>query len=150
MSKLNTYKDDFFILLESGFIAVNQADEDSAVKLFKAAEKLDPKNELPIIGLGYLHFHKLELRQACEIFEKVLKKNPENEMAKTFLGICLTMSPNAVQEGEDLLEEMHNSSDDLIKGLSHTAIDFVEKFIKKDPTPVEVQKKKKTKKKNKS
>ena len=59
---LNKFKDDFFLFLEAGFIAVNQADEDAAVKLFKAAQLLDPQQSLPQIGFGYLHLHKLELK----------------------------------------------------------------------------------------
>jgi hypothetical protein len=147
MSDLQHFKDDYILFLESGFIAVNQADEDSAVKLFKASQLLDEKSILPKVGLGYLHLHKLELRQACQMFEDVLKKDPNNEMAKTFLGLCLSMSPNAVDKGEELLKETKQSSDSLVQGLSKTALDFVDKFIKKEPSPVEGKTAKKTHKK---
>lgn len=142
MADLHKFKEDFILFLESGFIAVNQADEDSAVKLFKAAQLLDEHSTLPKVGLGYLHLHKLELRQACQLFEDVIKKEPTNEMAKTFLGLCLTMSPNAVDKGEELLHQMQSSDDKLIQGLSKTALDFVDTFIKKEPTPVEGKDKK--------
>ena len=146
MAHLEKFTDDFFLFLELGFISVNQADEDSAVKLFKAAELLNPKSTLPRVGQGYLHLHKLELRQASEFFEKVLQEEPQNEMAKTFLGLCLTMSPNAVLQGEKILEEMTHSSDKLIKNLSYTALDFVDQFVKKAPTPVQAPSKKTTRK----
>ncbi|HSW72009.1 MAG TPA: hypothetical protein VLG44_01190 [Chlamydiales bacterium] len=142
MTDITKFKDDFVLFLEAGFIAVNQADEDSAVKLFKAAQLLDPQNTLPKVGLGYLHLHKLELRQAVQLFEDVLKKEPNNEMASTFLGLCLTMSPNAVDRGEEILKEMKKSPDKLIKNLSKTALDFVDKFIKKDAGPAEIKPKK--------
>ncbi len=147
MSKLETFKEDFILLLESGFIAVNLADEDSALKLFKAAEILNPDSTLPKVGMGYMHLHKLELKEACKLFEKVLKKEPNNEMAKTFLGLCLTLSPNAVSEGEKILEETTKSSDNLVKNLSHTALEFVERFVKKAPTPVQAPTKKTAKRK---
>ncbi len=147
MGHLQRFKEDFILLLESGFIAVNQADEDSAVKLFKASQLLDPHNILSKIGLGYLHLHKLELRQACQLFEDVLKKEPDNEMAKTFLGLCLSLSPDAVDKGESLLHQTEKSSDSLIQGLSKTALDFVDKFIKTEPTPVEGKDKRVPKKK---
>jgi tetratricopeptide (TPR) repeat protein len=105
MSKLDQFKEDFVLLLEAGFIAVNQADEDSAIKLFKAAEQLQPKNILPTIGLGYLHLHKLELTSAIKMFKQALKIEPNNEMAKTFLGIAMTFSSSQLAEGEKLLAE---------------------------------------------
>lgn len=142
MERLEKYKKDFILFLEAGFIAINQADEDSAIKLFKAAEILDPKNTLIKIGQGYLHLHKLELKQAIDVFEGVLKKEPGNEMAKTFLGIALSWTPTDTMKGEKLLTETTKSKDDPIKKLSMTALDFVEKFIKKEPSPVEVKKKK--------
>jgi len=70
---ISNYKEHFITFLEAGFIAVNQADEDSAWKLFKAAELCNPKSQLPKIGFGYLHLHKLELKQAVETFDEVLK-----------------------------------------------------------------------------
>jgi hypothetical protein len=46
MIKLEKNKKDFILFLEAGFIAVNQADELSALNLFSAAEVLEPKNPL--------------------------------------------------------------------------------------------------------
>ncbi len=129
------YKEDFILLAEAGFIAVNQADEDAALKLFKAAELLDSSNVLPKVGMGYLHLHKLELKQAVKNFEDVLHKDPHNDMAKAFLGLCLSMMPNSVDKGEKILEQSLKSKDPLIKNMADSAIDFVEKFIKKSPGP---------------
>lgn len=136
MANWKKYKEDFILMLEAGFIAVNQADEDAAVKLFRAAELLDPENVLPRVGRGYLHLHKLELKQACKAFEDVLHKEPKNEMAKAFLGLCTGMMPNQADKGEKILEQTTKSKDPGIKQLAHTAIDFIEKFVKKAPGPV--------------
>lgn len=129
------FKDDFYVLLEAGFIAVNQADEDAAVKLFKAAEMLDPKNILPTVGFGYLHLHKLELSQAIKRFEEALQKEPGNDMAKSLLGICMSLSPEMMAQGEKILAQTMKSKDPSIKELSNTALDFVEKFVKKPSGP---------------
>lgn len=129
------YKEDFLLMLETGFIAVNQADEDSALKLFRAAEILNPENVLPKVGFGYLHLHKLELTQAVRAFNEVLEKEPKNEMAKAFLGICMSLSPQQLEKGEKVLEETMKSKDPMIKKLSHTAFDFVDKFVKTTPGP---------------
>ena len=132
---LKHFKEDWLLFTESGFIATNQADEDSAQKLFKAGELLSPESALPRIGIGYLHLHKLELKQAVKAFEQVLEKEPQNEMAKAFLGLCLGMMPNMADKGEKILGETTKSKDPEIRQLSETAIDFVERFIKKSPGP---------------
>jgi tetratricopeptide (TPR) repeat protein len=135
MTTWKKYKEDFTLMLEAGFIAVNQADEDAALKLFRAAELLNPENPMAKVGFGYLHLHKLELKQAVKAFEEVLEIEPDNEMAKAFLGLCMSMMPNSVDKGEKILEQTLKSKDPMIKRLAGTAIDFVEKFVKKTPGP---------------
>jgi len=142
MSILNEYKEDFLLLVEAGFIAINQTDEDAAVKLFKAAEAIDKTNSLIPIGMGYLALHKLELKKAIEAFEAVLEKEPKNDMAKAFLGIAISMTPKNMQKGEKMLEETLKSDDKEVKKLANIALDFIDKFVKKEPTPVEGKKKK--------
>ena len=137
MTQWKHYKEDYVLFLEAGFIAVNQADEDAALKLFRAAEMLQPTNTLPKVGFGYLHLHKLELKQAVHLFEEVLHVEPHNEMAKAFLGICMGMMPNQVAKGEKILEQTAKSKDPMIQRLSNTAIDFVDRFVKKTPGPAE-------------
>ncbi len=140
MKKLDKYKQDFLMLLESAFIAINQLDEDSANKLLKAAEVLDHKNPLIKIGKGYLHLHKLELDRAQKYFEEVLKEDPKNEMAKTFLGITLSMTINDMPKGENMLEDSMKSDDKGIKKLAGIALDFIDRFVRKEPSPVEGKK----------
>ncbi len=132
---IKKHKEDFILLAEAGFIAVNQADEDAALKLFKAAEMLDPKNILPKVGFGYLHLHKLELKQAIKRFDEVLDVDPGNEMAKAFKGLSMSMMPNSIDKGEKILEQSLKSKDPAIKKLADSAIDFVERFVKKTPGP---------------
>lgn len=138
---LEKYKDDFVLFLEAGFIAVNQMDEPSASCLFAVAELLKPKdNILPEVGRGYLNLHLLNLKKAAQSFEKVLKTEPDNVMAKTFLGITLSWMPKEVIKGEKILKEAEKSADKTSKKLSHTALEFNKKFIKKKPSPAELQK----------
>jgi len=141
MSILDEYKNDFLLFVEAGFIAINQTDEDSTIKLFNAAEVIDKTNPLIKIGFGYLALHKLELKKAIKAFEEVLKKDPKNDMAKAFLGIAVSMTPKNMVKGEKLLEETLKSDDKEVKKLATIALDFVDKFIKKEPTPVEGKKK---------
>lgn len=133
MEDFSKYNEDFFLFLEAGFIAINQADEGSAVKLFKTCELLQPENTLPTIALGYMHIHKLELKEAEEIFKKVLEKEPDNEIAQTFLGIALSFSPKTLGEGSTLLKGSAKSATDHdVKKAAKSSLDFVERFIKQD------------------
>lgn len=140
MTQLQKYKDHFVLLAEAGFIAINQADEDAAIKLFKASELLNPANTLPKIGLGYLHLCKLELKQAAALFEGILAKDPANEMAKAFLGLTLSLNPTELSRGEKVLEESASSAKDpMVKELAKNSLDFVERFVKKAPSPAQNQ-----------
>jgi len=150
MAQLQKYKDDFVLLLESGFIAASQTDEDAASKLFKAAQTLQPENVMPKVGFGYIHLLKLELTQACKKFEEVLKSDPHNEMARAMLGLSTSLTVKEADKGEKILQEaLKNTNDPSVKNMASTAIEFVEKFVKKQPTPVQGQPKTQKKKKGK-
>ncbi|MFY7842767.1 MAG: tetratricopeptide repeat protein [Rhabdochlamydiaceae bacterium] len=132
MFDLQPYKQNYIHFVEAGFIAINQGDEEAAHKLFSAATLLNPENTLPKIGFGYFHLCKLEIKSACQYFEEVLAKEPENEMAKTFLGLSLSFSASKSQEGEDKLKKaLDEVKDPQVKSLTKSALSFVEKFIKK-------------------
>ena len=147
MAQLQKYKDDFVLLLESGFIAASKTDEDAAVKLFRAAQTLQPENVMPKVGFGYIHLLKLELNQACKKFEEVLRIEPHNEMARAMLGLSTSLTVKDAEKGEKILQEaMKNTKDPSIKNMASTSIDFVEKFVKKQPTPVQGQPKTQKKK----
>lgn len=150
MNSLQSFKDDFILLLESGFIAVNQMDEKSALNLFKASEILEENNIMPQVGIGYLYFHKLEIKKAIAAFKSALEIEPNNEMAKTLLGICYSLMPSNIHDSENILEETKKSKNPYVKKLSNTTLDFIDDFVKKEPSPVEVQKKKKNNKKKKT
>lgn len=137
---LQKYKDDFILLAEAGFIAINQGDEDAAIKLFKASETLNPDNLLPKIGFGYMHLCKLELKQAAKIFEDILHQDSHNEIAKALLGLSLSLNPAEVSKGEKVLEEAcAKAKDPMVKDLAKNSLEFVEKFVKKSPSPVQGQ-----------
>ncbi len=132
MADLQAFKKDFILFAEAGFIAVNQSDEDAAIKLFKAAELLDQINLLPKIGMGYLHLCKLELDQAEKAFADALTINPQDELAKTLHGLVLSLSPKKEKGGEkELKESIEKNKDPLNKQLAETSLKFVNRFVKK-------------------
>lgn len=141
MADLKNYMDHFVVFLEAGFVAVNYADADSAQKLFRAAELLNPKAALPKVGIGYLHLHRLEVKQAADTFKAVIDIDPKNDMARAFLGLCMSMTPDQVAEGEKILKTtVKETSDEQVKNLATDALKFIDEHIKKPPSPADIQK----------
>jgi hypothetical protein len=133
---IKEFKDDFALLIEAGFVAVKQLDEISAVRIFNAAQVLQPQSSAPMIGLGYIALNKLEIKKATEIFEDVTGKEPENWLAKTFLGICYLMTKPKRKKGEKMIQEaMEKTSDPTVKNLGEISLEWAEKDLHKEKAP---------------
>lgn len=135
-SVLDDFKEDFALLIESGFIAVKQLDEICSRRLFEAAAVLDPESSIPKIGLGWIALNKLEVKEATKIFLEIVKKEPENELAQTFLGIAYMLNKDKRQEGEQLIQDaMERTEDDTIKNLCSISLEWCDKDLKKLKSP---------------
>jgi cytochrome c-type biogenesis protein CcmH/NrfG len=135
---LEKYAEDCTLFVELGFIAATQMDGDSALTLFRAATALNPNNLLPKIGVGYVHLLKLEIKQACKIFEEALKQDPSNEMALALLGLSTVFTVKEAGRGEKMLQDvLAKTTEPTVKTMATTALDFVDKHIKKEPTPAQ-------------
>lgn len=133
---LQTFKDDFALLIEAGFVAVKQSDEMSATRIFHAAQVISPESVAPQIGLGYIALNKLEIKQATKIFEDVVKADPENALAQTFLGICFLLTKPKRKKGEKMIQECIEKSDDpTIKNLGKISLEWAEKDLNKEKAP---------------
>lgn len=149
--KIKEFAQDVPLLVEAGFIAVKQIDEDSARKCFFAAMTIDPELSLPVVGIGMIHLMKLDLDEATEMFNVVLQKEPENEMAKTMLGIVnlYRVNKEGLKKGKELIEEAMDKSDDPeLQQLGKYSHDLYKeiKHKMKDLHPLETNKKIPTKK----
>ena len=111
------FRDDFPLLIETGFIAVKQLDEVSATRIFHGAQAVSPFNTAPQIGLGYIALNKLDLKLAIQIFE-------------TVLGICFLLSKGKRGKGEKLIREaMEKTTDPTVKNLGAVALEWAEKDL---------------------
>ena len=90
---------------------------------------------MPKIGYGMIHLHKMELQKAAKYFQEILEAEPENETAKTFLGLVYSLNTDNRAKSRDLLNETSASEDPFIKKLSSTALEFVDKHTNKTETP---------------
>lgn len=134
--KLEELKEDFSLLIESGFVAVKQLDEISATRIFNAAQVISPFNTAPQIGLGYIALNKLEVKQATKTFEAVLEREPDNLLAQTFLGICFLLTKPQRKKGERLIKEVsEKTSDAAIKNLCSISLEWAEKDLNKEKAP---------------
>lgn len=134
--KIEELKEDFSLFIESGFVAVKQLDGFSASSIFIAAQMISPNNTAPQVGLGYIALNKLELKEATNIFEKVMEKEPDNHLAQTFLGICYLLQKQKRKKGEKLINEsIEKSPDPTIKNLGKISLDWAEKDLKKSKAP---------------
>lgn len=132
--KFKQYAQDVPLLVEAGFIAIKQVDEDSAKKCFYAAMIANPEESLSVVGLGIVHLFKLELDQAKELFNAVLQKEPNNDMAKTMLGIAnlYTITDEGLKEGKELIHEaMHSTDDAELKQLGKYSQELMKEIKKK-------------------
>jgi len=134
---MESFKDDFSLLIEGGFIAVKQMDEASASRIFQAAQIISPESTAPKIGLGYIALNKLDLKEAAKIFQEVIDKEPENHLAQVFYGISFLFSEDKRKKGERLIREaMEKTTDPTVKNLGETALVWAEKDLKKGALPV--------------
>ena len=134
--KLDDFLDDFSTLIEAGFIAVKQLDETSATRIFKAAQVLNPMSTAPQVGLGYIALNKLEVKEATKIFEEVNNKEPDNMLAQTFLGMCYLLTKPKRTQGEKLIKQaIENSDDETVQSLGKTSLEWAEKDLKKEKAP---------------
>lgn len=133
---LKGFKEDFALLIESGFVAVKQLDEISATRIFHAAQTISPGHTAPQIGLGFIALNKLEIKEATRIFEAVVEKEPENYLAQTFLGMCFLLTKTKRKKGEKLIEEVMDLTDDeTIVNLCKISLEWAEKDLKKLKSP---------------
>jgi len=134
--KIEEFKKDFSLLIEAGFVAVKQLDPINSSRIFIAAQMISPKNTAPQIGLGYIALNKLEVKEATRIFEHVLKSDPEDQLAKTFLGICYLLTKPKRKKGEALIHTVIESTEDAtIKSLGKVSLEWAEKDLKKRKAP---------------
>lgn len=138
MSKENFdgFLDDFALLIEAGFVAVKQLDEVSATRIFHAAQVMNPMSTAPQIGLGYIALNKLEIKKATTIFEGVTKKEPDNCLAQTFLGMCFLLTKPKRKQGEEIIKKaMEKTNDPTIKNLGELSLTWAEKDLNKIKSP---------------
>ena len=126
--ELSEFDADFKSLIESGFVAVNQLNETSALACFQAAQTLRPYSTAPKLGLGFIALNKLDLDTAENYFKDVLDQDPSHELARVFLGIALAFSDDTRQQGIQMINNIAaHTVDTEVAHLANTAIEWTKK-----------------------
>ncbi|ADI38959.1 putative needle chaperone SctG [Waddlia chondrophila 2032/99] len=134
--KIEELKEDFSLLIEAGFVAVKQLDAISSSRIFVAGQMISPGHTAPQIGLGYIALNQLNMKEATHIFETINEKEPENLLAKTFLGICYLLSKPKRKKGEKIIKEAIEKTDDsTIKNLGEISLEWADKDLNKAKAP---------------
>lgn len=152
-------QEDFSTLVEAGFIAVKQGNQLAAERLFRAAQLLRPDHSAPVLGFGYIALNTMSLEMARHLFSSVLKKEPENAMAKVLLGFSylaskftsLAQDPKQslggqgrkseidelAKTGEKLIQEaLKESSEKSVHSLGESALELSKKIKNYQATPL--------------
>lgn len=136
MTDLKTFQEDFVLLLEAGFVAINLADEDAATKLFHAAQLLNRDSSAPKIGLAAIALHKLELKRSIKILEEIIQKEPQNTRASCLLGISYLLSNKNIDQGEKFLRDaVDHGEDPATKKLGALWLEVLDKGVRKTDSP---------------
>ncbi|MDR3624770.1 MAG: hypothetical protein P4L16_06500 [Chlamydiales bacterium] len=160
MSHNQFHSEDFPMLVETGFIAVKQGNQQAAEKIFRAAQLLKPEHSAPVLGFGYIALNAMRLETARHLFSSVLKKEPENALAKVLLGFSYlvdkftsikkdaktiekgpTLKPQEIsalaETGEKLVKEaLKESSDPGVHSLGKSALALLEKVTEYEASPL--------------
>lgn len=126
-----TLKDDVTLLLEGGFVACKQLNEEAARALFDAARVLDPKNATVEIGHAFIELNKLELEAAKRFINDALEKDPKSELAQAFMGIAMAFNPETRAKARALVRSViEKSEQEDVKNLCSITLQWIEKDFK--------------------
>lgn len=113
MEKFAKFKDeDIAMLAEMGFIAINQLDEVSAMRLFTAVKMLDHEQTIGILGTAIVLLHKMDLERAMILFNNILEREPEHYLAQTYIAVCQILGKKHMQEGVKAMERIQKATED--------------------------------------
>jgi hypothetical protein len=130
MDAFEKFKKDFGILVEAGFVAVKHGDEDSATKLFLAAQTLKPEHTAPKLGFGYISLSKLELDDATKTFQDIVTEEPKNYLATIFLGLSLMLSRKNIDKGNKMVNKvLEETEDPSLQHFAQTVLAWKEEFF---------------------
>ena len=72
--------------MEAGYIYLSMGKFQEATDIFEAVEVLSPKNEIPLVAQGTVHFARMKYEEAIRFYKRGLRLKSESAFARTYLG----------------------------------------------------------------
>ena len=92
-------------LMEIGFVAAGNGWLADAEAIFSGVQAARPDSELPLVGRAFIRMNARQHREAAMLLQQAMEKNPESDLAMSFLGATLQMS-GMNQASRDVLEQV--------------------------------------------
>ena len=111
-------------LMEIGLMAAGNGLLSDAETIFLGLAAARPESELPLVGRAFVRMNAGRHKEAALLLQQAMEKNPDSDLAMSFLGAALQMSgltsasldvlqqvieangnPEAVEFAKSLLEE---------------------------------------------
>lgn len=94
------------LLMEVGYVAAGNGFYKEAVVIFEGVRAIRPDSPFPEIGAAVLELNRRRANRAITILrDSALVKDPESDLAKSFLGLALRQA-GYTQQSRNLLEEV--------------------------------------------
>ena len=99
-------------LMEIGLLAANRAGlQKQAHPIFAGLRAARPQSELPLVGHGVAFLNTDNPREAGASFEAALQINPENDIAKCYLGMAYQAIGWSAKSRKILADVIENGDD---------------------------------------
>ena len=94
------------LLMEIGYLAGGHGFFDESEIIFEGVKAARPDSEYPLIGLAVTKMNIGDYAEAARILgQEALKKNPESDLAMSFLGLVLKLS-GLTSESEQIMSQV--------------------------------------------
>lgn len=107
------------LLMEVGYLGCGYGYFKDAVTVFGGLETLCPNSDSPFIGLAVATISRGHYEKAVEILrDQVLKKFPDSDMSRSFLGFALKITGKRTESEAILDEVVRNNRDEAAVNLA--------------------------------
>lgn len=105
--------------MEAGYLAAGSGMTNKAVEIFEGVAAARPESEFPDIGRSFAYLCGGDIPEAIRILnEEALVKNPESDLAKSFIGLCLKKGGLNAEANELLSGVVDEGSDSTAKDMA--------------------------------
>ena len=111
-------------LMELGFIAAANGHAKDAEVIFAGVQAVRPDSELPMIGNAFVAMSNGKLPDTIQTLQAAVQKNPESELAQSFLGATLKIAGMNQAADQALQRVIDTGSDKAAVGLAEAMMEY--------------------------